>query len=80
MLGVYWRLATILICGLNLVVGNKHDDEKRLHDTILRDYKKDTLPDNTATTGLGYVNVSIYVTPLYLDVVSNETQLSYCMV
>ena len=68
----------ILICLKGrLVCGDKHDDEKRLIDTVMRDYNKDAFPDNTVLTGLGFVNVSIHVTPLYLNIVSSSLPLSY---
>ena len=68
----HWAFVFFLavLFGFDPVLGDKHDDEKRLKDTIMREYKKDALPDNTALTGLGFVNVSIYITPLYIDVVS----------
>ena len=68
----HWAFVLFLavLFGFDPVLGDKHDDEKRLKDTIMREYKKDALPDNTALTGLGFVNVSIYITPLYIDVVS----------
>ena len=65
-----WTWVLILICLSGLVSGDKHDNEKRLIDTVMRDYNKDAFPDNTVLTGLGFVNVSIHVTPLYLNIVS----------
>ena len=74
----HWAFVLFLtaLFGFDPVLGDKHDDEKRLKDTIMRDYKKDALPDNTALTGLGFVNVSIYITPLYIDIVSIFSTLS----
>ena len=64
-----WTWVLVLTCLVGVARGDRHDDEKRLLETLLRDYKKDAFPDNTALTGLGYVNVSIYITPLYLNIV-----------